>query len=166
MFLNKHLDCLNYAGSYIAIDTFEGFTKSSIEVEKKERNKTSKEDIRGLNKFTVNSKEWFDSTMKQNSISRVRSIKGDVEELDLILGDKNHVCFALIDVDLYKPTLAALNCIHDKMIRRGGVIVVDDCAKNHVYDGSRSALEEFCESKKIQFDIVEGKLGVIRIKQE
>lgn len=163
VYLNKYIDLLGHQGRYLAIDTFGGFTKSSVDFEISNRNKQSKEERRSLNKFTVNSKKWFDETMKLNGISRVTSIQEEAENLDSALSETAKICFALIDVDLYQPTLSSLEAIYEK-VTPGGYIIIDDCAKDHAYDGSREALEEFCEAKNIQFEIMAGKLGVIKVE--
>lgn len=160
--LNKHIDDLGHKRRYYAVDTFGGFTSSSVEHEINKRNKKSTKDKRSFNKFTVNAKKWFDMTMKLNSITRVITIKENAENLDHVIDSIDKLCFAFIDVDLYQPTLLALNSVYGKM-NWGGHIVVDDCAENHTYDGSRQALEDFCNSKNLSFEIAREKLGVVKI---
>jgi hypothetical protein len=51
---------------------------------------------------------------------------------------------ALIDVDLYDPTLAALQKVLPRMVN-GGRILVDDCDDNGIFSGARQAYIDFCD---------------------
>ena len=159
VFLNKHLDEVAPERTYYAVDTFSGFTKDAVKHEIKKRDK--KRDKKAFKKFTVNSVEWFKQTLRLNHILRVEAIDAKAEALNALLPLTDPVCFALVDVDLYLPTLKSLNALKKRMAS-GGIIIVDDCQENHAYDGSRQALEEFCAEHNLHYEIVAGKLGVIR----
>ncbi|MFA5264119.1 MAG: TylF/MycF/NovP-related O-methyltransferase [Opitutaceae bacterium] len=157
VFLNKHLDDVAPERAYLAVDTFGGFTADSVAHEVEHRGKSTKD--RAFNKFTVNSETMFATTLKVNRISRVRILRNDICRAEF--QPVEEFCFGLIDVDLYTPTVAALAKIWESL-SPGGILVVDDCQKDHVYDGSRQALEEFCAARGVAFEILETKLGVIR----
>jgi len=159
VFLNKHLDAIAPEKRYWALDTFGGFVASDVAHERQKRQKDSTHDRRALSKFTVNSKRWFERTLQFNGITRVTAHATAVQ--DFIFPPDARFCFALIDVDLYLPTLAALEKLWP-LLQPGGVIVVDDCHQGHVYDGSRQAVEEFCGPRGLRFDVVETKLAVIK----
>ena len=147
------------AKRYWALDTFGGFVAGDVAHEQKARGKDSPDDRRALGKFTVNSRRWFERTLLFNGITRVTTHAAAVQ--DFAFSAEVRFCFVLIDVDLYLPTRAALEKLWP-LLSPGGVIVVDDCHADHVYDGSRQALEEFCAARGLTFEVVELKLGVLR----
>lgn len=157
IFLNKHLDALRIDKPYITIDTFGGFVPNDVSFEVARRGKTT-DMYRG--RFEVNKKKWFDRTMEQNGIARVRSIESDVNALDLrAMGP---LSFVLLDVDLYRPIAKALPELYEAL-SPGGIIVVDDCDSNNVrWDGADQAYKEFVESLGAPVEILHRKLGVIR----
>lgn len=159
VWLNRHLDAVASAKRYHAVDTFGGFVPADVAHEQQARGKGSRDDARAFAKFTINSQAWFDATMRQNAITRVTSHAAAVQ--DFVFPEQARYCFVLVDVDLYLPTKVALERLWPRL-SPGGVVVVDDCQENHVYDGSRQALEEFCAAQGVAFEIVEQKLGVIR----
>lgn len=159
VWLNLHLDTIAPAKRYWAIDTFRGFVPGDVTHERQKRGKDTAEDRRALDKFTINSQHWFDCTMRLNGISRVASHATAVQ--DFVFPATARFCFVLLDVDLYLPTRAALEKLWP-LLGPGGVIVVDDCHEGHVYDGSRQALDEFCEQHRLRFEVTETKLGVLR----
>jgi O-methyltransferase len=159
VFLNRHLDDIAPAKRYHAVDTFGGFVAGDVEHERSARGKDSREDARAFAKFTINSQAWFDATLRRNAVTRVTSHAAAVQ--DFAFPEQARYCFALIDVDLYLPTKVGLERIWPRL-SPGGVVVVDDCQENHVYDGSRQALEEFAAAQGVAFEVVEKKLGVLR----
>ena len=64
-----------------------------------------------------------------------------------------------IDVDLYEPTLASLEYFHPRMTP-GGVIVCDDYGST-LFPGAHSAWDEFCESAKLPFIVLETGQAVL-----
>jgi O-methyltransferase len=102
IFLNKFMDAEGIDKPYYALDTFSGFVAADVQHEVASRGKSAS----SFTGFTVNKKKWFDATMRQNDISRVRSIRADVNAFDL--SSLAPLSFALLDVDLYRPMRKAL----------------------------------------------------------
>ena len=156
VFLNKYMLAQNIEKDYYAVDTFSGFVPEDIIFEVSNRSKI-KDLFTG---FQVNKKKWFDGTMRQNEITRVRSIEVDVNEYDLTTFGP--ISFALLDVDLYRPMKKSLHEIYEALNPKG-LIVVDDCdSSNTLWDGSDQAYKEFVKERNIPVQIVHGKLGLIR----
>lgn len=159
LFLNSYLDARGIDKPYLAIDTFAGFTTQDIAVEVNGRGKRET-DYRGVDGFQVNRQEWYDATMQMNGVTRVRSIRADVNEFDL--RSPGAIAFCLLDVDLYRPTKKALGEVYTAL-SPGGVIVTDDCSPEDArWDGALQAYREFVSEKGQPQEIVSGKLGVIR----
>lgn len=156
VFLNKYMDARQIEKEYLALDTFSGFQREDIAFEITRRGKSAEM----FRSFQVNKKKWFDGTMQQNHISRVRSIEADVNEFDLrTLGP---LSLALLDVDLYRPMKKSLKELFE-VLSPGGIIVVDDCtSKDTRWDGSDQAYKEFMNESKLPIQIVHDKLGVIK----
>jgi len=157
VFLNKHMDFLGIEKNYLCIDTFSGFTKNDINYEVMNRGKEEDK----LDGFRVNHKKWFDETIKSNGINRVKSFQADVSEFDF--KETKLISFCLIDVDLYIPIKAALDKVYPLMAK-GGIIVVDDCKQNNLFDGAYKAYIEFIETHQLPKKIILDKLGIIEIK--
>lgn len=153
-FLRKWMDVQGIKKDYFALDTFSGFTRNDAEYEIKSRRKP----INIQFEFSMNKREWFDYSMKLSNVTGVRSIQVDVSDFNF--ADISPISFCLLDVDLFLPTKKCLPRIYDNM-SSGGIIVVDDCEPEKLYDGALQAYEEFVADigvpKKIEF----GKLGVI-----
>ena len=66
---------------------------------------------------------------------------------------------ALLDVDLYRPILAVLDALYDRL-PPGAIIVVDDCEPGS-FDGALQAFDEFVAARGLPRRIERGKLGVI-----
>jgi O-methyltransferase len=160
--LNRHLEDIAPDKRYWAIDTFGGFVPGDVEHERGVRGKNSAADARAFEKFTINSRAWFEANLRENGITRVSTHATAIQ--NFYFPPETQLCFALVDVDLYRPTLIALEKVWSAL-SPGGVIVVDDCHAGHVYDGSRQALEEFCAARGISFEVVDTKLGVLRKPQ-
>lgn len=154
---NRLMDDLDMRKAYYAIDTFSGFTSEDVDFEVANRGKRG-ELFSGA--FQVNNKRWFDGTMKQNGISRVESIQADINHVDM--AERAPYSFALLDVDLYKPTRKCIGELYEAM-SPGGIIVVDDCDEADLrWDGADQAYKEFMESIAQPPRIVHQKLGVVR----
>ncbi|MDQ3228539.1 MAG: class I SAM-dependent methyltransferase [Pseudomonadota bacterium] len=154
---NRLMDDLGMRKDYFAVDTFSGFTREDVEFEVKHR---GKKDELFAGAFEVNNKKWFDGTMAQNNINRVTSIQADVNTIDMAAHAP--YSFALLDVDLYKPTKKCLHEIHDAM-SSGGIIIIDDCDEADVrWDGADQAYKEFAAEIDQPVEIVQQKLGVLR----
>jgi hypothetical protein len=157
VWLNKHLDTLGER-PYVAIDTFAGFLERDIEHEIQRRGKAPSEaTLRSF--FASNGRTWVERTLRRNGVKRVSLIQGDAAEFDY--SKYQDISFALIDVDLYLPVKATLERIFPQMAP-GGIIVVDDCADRHLWDGALQAYNEFVERQGLPATVVHGKLGVVR----
>lgn len=156
VFLNKYMDAQNIQKTYYAIDTFVGFVAEDVAFEVSNRGKT-KDLFTG---FQANKKKWFDGTMQENDITRVRSIEKDVNKYDLrTLGP---LSFVLVDVDLYRPVKKSLPELYE-VLSPGGIIVVDDCDSSNIrWDGSDHAYKEFMKEINHSTQIIHGKLGIVR----
>lgn len=156
VFLNKYMDAKGIEKKYFAIDTFSGFVPEDIRVEISERGKE-----RGMfNGFQSNKQKWFDGTMEQNGITRVKSIEADVNEYDLT--SLKRLSFCLLDVDLYRPIKKSLRELYE-ILAPGGMIVVDDCDSSfELWDGADQAYKEFMKERNEVPHIVHNKLGVVR----
>jgi O-methyltransferase len=155
IFLCHYLYDLRIEKDYLALDTFSGFVSEDINFEVTSR---SKREVYGA--FRDNKKKWFDGTMKQNNITRVRSIEADVNEYKLTT--LAPLSFILLDVDLYRPTRKALPELYNAL-SPGGIIVVDDCnPENPSWDGAYQAYIEFMSEVGQSPEIVYEKLGIVK----
>jgi len=57
------------------------------------------------------------------------------------------IAVANIDVDMYEPTLVALNKVSDLVVK-GGVVIVEDATSTPCLYGAYLAMEEFLEFSK------------------
>ncbi len=145
--------------SYLAIDTFSGFSPEDIQYENDVRGKSLTR-INDETLFNVNSQERFDYTMAMSGHDNVVSKKMDVQDISrLTIGDK--IAFCLVDVDLYRPTIRALRYVIANM-QKGGALIVDDCLADSPFDGSLQALAEVSRDCGRDYQIVESKLGIMR----
>lgn len=155
LFLNKYMDEHSIVKRYFAIDTFSGFTKNDIqhEISKRDKEKSM------YRHFRLNSQKWFDGTMKQNKVTRVKSIKVNVNDVDL--GALGPFSFVLLDVDLYLPMQKALPELYEALAV-GGIMILDDCDPSiSAWDGSYQAFKEFTKEYNLKADIRFSKLGII-----
>lgn len=158
VFLNKHLAAVGDPRQYICIDTFAGFTPEDASYEEYQRGKSAafyRQSYRDADLKT------FRRTLANNDITSVVAIKSDVAAWvpDLPSG----VSFCLIDVDLYKPVLAALRKIVP-LVRPRGIVVVDDCNTHNLWDGALEAYNEFTATEGLPSKIVGARLGLIEIE--
>jgi hypothetical protein len=157
VFLNKFADeeGIN-PRPYYAIDTFAGFPYDDAKYEVTKRGKSTAL----FEVFRENKKAWFDTTMKLHHVKRVKSVQSDITRFDF--GAIAPIAFCLLDVDLYTCTKDVLPKIYAAM-SPGGIIVVDDCKPKGFYDGAAEAYEEFVKERGLPSEIVETKLGIIRV---
>jgi O-methyltransferase len=153
VFLNRHIDSLGMSVDYFAIDTFSGFTRSDLESEH-----ALGRDSLYYSAFRGNSKVRFDRTMKRNGVKQVTSFEADATTFDY--PKLSPFRMVLIDVDLHRPVLLALNAIYD-LVSPGGVIVIDDCRQSGIWAGAYEAFMEFTATKGVVPAIMQDKLGVI-----
>lgn len=156
VWLCKYLETVEEDRRYFALDTFSGFVEEHATYEEEKRKKSSRAI---LGNFSKNSQAWFDKTMEVNNIKNVTSIKADASVYDY--SKLGPIAFALIDVDLYVPVRDALNKIFPLM-SPGGVIAVDDCKEDSLFDGAREAYLQFVDAKGLPRVIENSKIGIIR----
>lgn len=160
VFLNMHMYFNGIEKPYICIDTFSGFTQEDISYEVVNRQK-DKSELKAA--FTVNSKKWFEATIHSYELygsKRVKAIQADVNKFDF--KEISTISFCLIDVDLYIPVKAALEKVYP-LVSKGGIIVIDDCKQNHLYDGAYRAYKEFIQAHNLPENIILEKLGIIEM---
>ena len=164
VFFARHLYDLGSQRRIYAYDTFSGFSSEDIDYELNSR----AVDIprTQLGGFQINSFRWVERSILLNrKIVPVVLTKADAtthqfKELD-------SVSFALIDVDIYRPTANSLAQLWPRLSNEG-VIVVDDCQGGAAgpragkFGGGHAALVDFANEHAIHVDYVENKLGVIR----
>jgi O-methyltransferase len=153
IFLNRYIDSLGIAVDYYAIDTFSGFTRDDLASEHAQGR-----DYWYTPVFRGNSKARFDRTMRRNHVDRVTSFQADAGTFDYEAISPFRM--VLIDVDLYRPVLMALNAIYDLVVP-GGIIVIDDCEPGGKWEGAYQALKEFTKSKGMEPVIMHDALGII-----
>jgi hypothetical protein len=159
LFLNNYLTARGIDKPYFAIDTFDGFTPQDIAVEVNARGK-HESDYEGIHAFRVNKQTWYDKTMQLNGVTRVVSVRTDVNEFDL--QSRGAIAFCLLDVDLYRPSKKAMEQVYAAQ-SPGGIIVVDDCAPGTSrWDGALQAYRKFVQANGLPEEIVLTKLGIIR----
>ena len=81
----------------------------------------------------------------------------------------DNIAFALLDVDLYKPTLNSLNRLWPK-VAPGGIIIIDDCILeddgtpiiDRKFCGGHLALLEWAETELIVPKYLANKLAIIQ----
>ncbi len=157
IYLREHLKDIGQR-PYVAIDTFGGFIPEDVDHEITMRGKAI-QTATFRDGFSENRKEWVERALALAGHGDVQVVQADVGGLDY--KPYGPIAFALIDVDLYLPVKKALERIAPYM-SAGGVIVVDDCQADNVYDGALQAYKEWCAGKGAAEEIVHGKLGVLR----
>jgi O-methyltransferase len=153
VFLNRHIDDLGLDVDYYTVDTFGGFTEDDIKSEHERGRRYAYGTA-----FNGNSKAWFDRTMRRNYITRVTSFCADAVTFDYEKIAPFRL--VLIDVDLYRPVLAALKAIYG-LVSPGGTIVIDDCKQGGEWSGAYEAFIEFAKENDLAAEVVHGKLGII-----
>jgi O-methyltransferase len=158
VFLNKFMsDNKDLAERhYYAIDTFRSFVAEQADYEIQNRGKTPAIKKR----FKENKKAWFDKSMAVHGVKRVKSIECDATQFDL--SSLAPIAFCLIDVDLYIPVKDLLPKVLSVM-SSGGIIIVDDCQPDQMWDGAFQAYQEFARERNLPEEIVLEKLGIVRL---
>jgi O-methyltransferase len=155
VFLLEHLLTTNDARNVLLVDTFQGFTKSSLEFEVQNRGKR----LTNIDKFKYINKDIFKKSLLRLGYQNFSILQSDCSMVDWQkFGPFSAV---LLDVDLYEPTLKTLRQIWPHIIPGGG-IVVDDVAPSGDWDGSYQAYIEFCEENNLKIEVVGEKGGVLR----
>lgn len=155
IFLNRYLEGEGFRVDYRVLDTFAGFTREDVAHEVEERGTPAR--IR--HSFTMNDRRWIETKLARNGLGRIPCHAQDASRFDFAAGPP--IAFALLDVDLYRPTAAILPALWDRLLP-GGIIVVDDCDKTHeLWNGAYQALSEFTAARGFETETRAGKLGIL-----
>jgi O-methyltransferase len=153
--LRMHMIEMGIDKVYYAIDTFSGFNESDLKFEVDVRSKPASM----ANWFAFNKKRWFDTAIEVSKVGPVVSVETCATKFDFDI--VKPISFCLLDIDLYLPTLDVLPKLYERL-SPGGIIIVDDCAPDTMWDGALQASREFVSSKGLPFDIRLRKLGIVR----
>ena len=151
-FICEYLKDVNNKPSFYCIDTFNSFVKEDVqyEIDKRKKNKSE------LIGFSYNN---FDSWKKNfKDFDFIKAVQLDVKHFNF--KKIRPIKFALLDVDLYVPTLTTLNNLKENM-SEGGVLMVDDVSEDNSWDGANQAFHEFVKKYSLKFKLVGKKCGVI-----
>ena len=137
---------------FFIFDTFEGFSKKDISIEKKETGYIAGE-------------TWFNDTSESSVVKYISPLN---ENLIVIKGLFPDSCpsdlpeafaFVHLDVDLYNPTKLCLDFFYPRM-SNGGLILVHDYMS---WTGARKAVDEFLIDKKEKVIVMPDKNGTALI---
>lgn len=154
-FLKKHLDDLGCSKRYVAVDTFSGFVADDVDHEIRMRGKTPL--LRTA--FRQNKIDWVEHSLELAHVHGVELRQADCAAYDYT--EVGPIAFCFIDVDLYKPVLAALEFIHPRLTR-DAIVVIDDCQPHSMWDGALQAYTEYVNKNGLPLEIVCEKFGIIR----
>ena len=135
----KRLNALFPDRRLYLFDTFEGFDKKDIAIEK------TKKFSGGDQNFSDTSVEHVLSKMKHPDNCIVR--KGFFP--DTASGIDDTFCFVSIDTDLYTPILSGLRFFYPRL-EKGGYIFVHDFNNDH-YKGAKQAVLTYCTENNIGY---------------
>lgn len=127
-------------------------------------NSASTEDKQFVQKFSSDggdglSKDQIDKIMQNKNFKNYNLVKGDIAlTLPNFLNDNPNlkISFLHLDVDIYDPTILALNLLWDR-ISKGGLLVIDDYKS---VKGATDAVDEFLEKKIIKEKINQSKFNI------
>ena len=154
-FLCEYISKSKSSIKYFVVDTFNSFTEDDINYEVENRRK-QKSDADFLN-FTYNDFNVWSS--KFYEFSFLTAYQSDYSKFDYNKIGKLKLVF--LDVDLYLPTIKALELIYDKL-EQGGCIMVDNVSTSYsIYDGAHQAYHEFCNKKNIPVQYLGNNAGLI-----
>jgi hypothetical protein len=129
----------------IGFDTFENFSKSILDFEKKNAKKFTKE-AKFKNNVSINSINKKIGEL--NLLDRSELIKGDVIKTAPDYAKNNRgfkISLLNLDLDTYEGTKAVLESFYKK-ISRGGIIILDEYGKRGW--GETDAVDEFLDNHK------------------
>ncbi len=155
VFLLEHLRTTGDPRTLVLVDTFDGFTRESIDYEVANRDKRSRE----LSDYSYGNARVFDHSLARLGYTNYRVIESDCSKVDW--SGIGPIGAVLLDVDLYLPTLETLEAIWPLIVPGGGV-VVDDCVEPAWCDGALQAYREFIARHDLPFIRVGGKGALLR----
>lgn len=152
VFLNEALTRMSDPRTYICVDTFAGFTDDDVRHEQTQRGK------RGIRfpEFSYNNPKVFAQNIARLGYARVRCVASDVAKLTT--DDVGPISVAIIDVDLYLPSSAALKLVW-ACLQPGGRVLVDDVKQDAKWDGALQAMQEFAAETGVKWKQIGTKGG-------
>jgi len=146
----RQMDSSFDGASYHIIDSFEGLSEPTPKDFIKRSLIDEKGDRKGsyFKKGGAYSSQLEVVTEVLNEFPGIKFNQGWIPECLNGMPDMR-VRFLHIDVDLYEPTIGALNYFHPKMVP-GGIIVCDDYGSLY-WPGAQMAVEEFSEKNNLNF---------------
>ncbi|MBR9973739.1 TylF/MycF/NovP-related O-methyltransferase [Magnetospirillum sulfuroxidans] len=123
---------------FLGFDTFGAFPDADNPADEAKR----KNFIETAGEFSIGREALMDMLAEQNLQQNVMLVAGDITTTLPDFFEENgavSVAIANIDVDLYKPTKAALESIFPRLVR-GGILILDDYEG---FPGARQAVNEF-----------------------
>jgi hypothetical protein len=124
-------------------DTFSGFTDQDVQYENTHRGKGA----HSLSGFAYNDPDvWKKIVVDANRLERVNIVQADVNSYEF--PEMQRFSLAFIDVDLYRPSYAAMSKVW-KRLSPGGWMILDGIARHPLFDGALEAFEQFVSERGI-----------------
>jgi O-methyltransferase len=143
---------------YLCVDTFGGFVDSQFS-----HDVTVGTAARLRSGFRVNSAPFVRTLLDRWDVSGIELLPADI--VTLPEGKlPSEIAVALLDVDLEKPTYAALEKIYPRLTA-GGIILVDDCSVDaaNPFRGARVGYERFVRERGIPEHFTFGMGTITRV---
>jgi hypothetical protein len=149
------LEPYNYQRRIIGFDTFTGFPS----VSEKDRSAHYESPEMKKGGFSVSEKhlsdirhsvDLFDLNRYLNHLPKIELVQGDVvKTVPEFLKNNPHTLISLLylDLDLYEPTMSALNELFERVVS-GGIIAFDEI-NNPMWPGETQAFLEFFKNKPV-----------------
>lgn len=125
---------------YLA-DTFEGFPKEDVEIER-------------IKQYSDGKQDWSNTSIEQVLLKMPFANNCIIKKgrfPDCMQDVNDTFAYVSLDMDLYQPILAGLEYFYPRL-SVGGYIMIHDCC-NEGYPGARAAVEEYCKKQNIGYVI-------------
>lgn len=155
VFLLEHLRTTGDDRILVLVDTFDGFTRESVDYEVERRGKRTAE----LADFSYCDPRILDRSLARLGYANYRIVQEDCSKVDW--QELGPVDAVFLDVDLYLPTAATLEALWPQLAPGGG-IVLDDCVEKRWCDGAHQAYLEFIDRHDLPYIRVGGKGAALR----
>ena len=155
VFLLEHLRTTGDPRPLTLVDTFDGFTRESVDYEVANREKRASE----LSDYSYGSPRIFNHSLARLGYTNYRIIQADCSKVDW--SGMGPIGAVFLDVDLYLPTAVTLEALWPLVVPGGGV-VLDDCVEPAWCDGALQAYREFIDRHGLPFVRVGGKGALLR----
>ena len=141
LLIKKILDIYNIKKKLLLFDHFKGLDLFSKKDSTKKKNNDNEKNYVGEKKILKAFINFY----------KFKNIK--IYDFDLIKLKKKffkkEISLAIVDVDLYQPTIKILNAVHQKLSKNG--IILFDEGNDKVYPGENKALNEFLKKYRIYY---------------